>query len=101
MSGKSIQFDFRITKYTSDEELDKYAEILKEKGPEALRRALEKVDVGRISPVGRTGNQTAVARKRQDGSETVITVVTARTPCRLLSFTKAAGPRITPSDFCR
>ena len=79
VGGKTIQFDFRITRYTSDEELDKFAEILKEKGPEALRRALEKVDVGRINAVGRTGNQIAVARKRQDGSETVITMVTART----------------------
>ena len=79
VGGKSMQFDFRITKYTSDEELDQFAEILKEKGPEALRRALEKEDVGRINPAGRTGNQIAVARKRQDGSETVITIVTART----------------------
>jgi hypothetical protein len=79
VGGKSMQFDFRITRYTTDEELDKYAEILKEKGQEALRRALEKIDVGRLSPVGRTGNQIAVARKRQDGSETVITIVTART----------------------
>jgi hypothetical protein len=79
VGGKSIQFDFRISKYTSGEEVDRYAEILKEKGPDALRRALEKEDVGRINAVGRTGNQIAVARKRQEGSETVITMVTART----------------------
>jgi hypothetical protein len=79
VGGKSMQFDFRITRYTTDEEVNSFAEILKEKGPEALRRALEKVDVGRINAVGRTGNQIAVARKRQDGSETVITIVTART----------------------
>ena len=78
MGGKTIQFDFRITKYTSDEEVDKFAEILKEKGPDALRRALEKEDLGRLNPAGRTGNQIAVARKRQDGSDTVITIVTAR-----------------------
>jgi len=79
VGGKSIQFDFRISKYTTDEEVDKYAELLKEKGQDALRRALEKQDVGRINPAGRTGNQIAVARKRQEGSETVITMVTART----------------------
>jgi hypothetical protein len=78
VGGKSKQFDFRISKYTSDEELAKYAEILKEQSPEALRRALEKVDIGRINPVGSVGNQIAVARKRQDGSDTVITIVTAR-----------------------
>ena len=79
VGGKTMQFDFRITKYTSDEELNNFAEILKEKGQDALRRALEKQDVGRINPVGRTGNQIAVARKRQEGSETVLTMVTART----------------------
>jgi hypothetical protein len=78
VGGKSKQFDFRISKYTTDEELDKYAETLKEQGPDALRRALEKVDIGRINPVGSVGNQIAVARKRQDGSDTVITIVTAR-----------------------
>ena len=78
VGGKTIQFDFRVTKYNSDEEVNNFAEILKEKGPDALRRALEKEDVGRINPVGGTGNQIAVARKRQEGSETVITMVTAR-----------------------
>ena len=78
VGGKSMQFDFRITKYTTDEEVNNYAEILKEKGQDALRRALEKQDVGRINPVGRTGNQIAVARKRQEGSDTVLTMVTAR-----------------------
>ena len=79
VGGKSIQFDFRISKYTTDEEVNKLAELLKEKGQDALRRALEKEDVGRINATGRTGNQIAVARKRQEGSDTVITMVTART----------------------
>ena len=78
VGGKSMQFDFRITQYTSDDEVNNYAEILKEKGPDALRRVLEKQDVGRINPTGRTGNQIAVARRRQEGSDTVITMVTAR-----------------------
>jgi len=76
--GKSIHFDFRINKYASDEEVDKLAELLKEKGPDALRRALEKENVGRINPVGSVGNQIAVARKRKVGADTVITIVTAR-----------------------
>jgi hypothetical protein len=78
VGGKTIQFDFRITRYTTPDEVDKYAELLKEKGQDALRRALEKLDVGRINATGRTGNQIAVARKRQEGSNTVITMVTAR-----------------------
>jgi hypothetical protein len=78
VGGKSIGFDFRINRYATDEEVDKLAELLKAKGPEDLRRALEKMDVGRISPTGSTGNQIALARKHEADSETVITVVTAR-----------------------
>jgi hypothetical protein len=76
--AKSIGFDFRVDRYTSDEEVDQLATLLKEKGPDALRRAMEKLDVGRINPTGSVGNTIAVARKRQAGSDTIITIVTAR-----------------------
>ena len=76
--GKSIPFDFRVTRYASDEEVEQLAHLLQDKGIDALRRALEKLDAGRISPVGSVGNQIAVARKRQDGPDTVITIITAR-----------------------
>jgi hypothetical protein len=78
VGGKSIQFDFRIGEYTTDEELNKFATLLKEKGPDALRSALEKENKGRLNPVGRIGNDIAVARKRQHGADTIITIVTAR-----------------------
>jgi len=77
--GKSIHFDFRITQYTTDEEVQKFAQLVKAGGTDALRRALEKEDKGRINAVGSTGNQIAVARKRQQGTDTIITIVTART----------------------
>jgi hypothetical protein len=79
VGGKAIGFDFRISRYTSDEDVQKFADLLKEKGQDALRQALEKEEVGRISPVGSTGNSIAVARKRQVGVTTIITIVTART----------------------
>jgi hypothetical protein len=79
VGGRSIQFDFRVTQYTTDEELQNFAQLVKEKGTDALRRALEKKDKGRINVVGSTGNQIAAARKRQEGSDTIITIVTART----------------------
>ena len=78
IGGRSISFDFRITRYASDQEVENLAALLKEKGIDALRRALEKLDVGRINPVGSVGNQIAVARKRQVGANTLITIVTAR-----------------------
>jgi hypothetical protein len=65
--GRSVSFDFRITSYTTDQEVQNFAQLVKEKGPNALRSALEKEDKGRINLVGTTGNQIAVARKRQQG----------------------------------
>lgn len=79
VGGKTMHFDFRITKYTTDDELQSFAQLLKEQGSDALRRALEKEDKGRVNAVGSTGNQIAVARKRQQGADTVIAIVTART----------------------
>jgi hypothetical protein len=78
VGGKTISFDFRITQYTTDEELQNFAQLVKDKGPDALRRTLEKEDKGRINAVGSTGNQIAVARRRQQGSDTIVTIVTAR-----------------------
>jgi hypothetical protein len=79
VGGKTIGFTVRVNRYATDEEVDQLATLLKEKGPDALRGAMEKLDVGRINPTGSVGNAIAVARKRQAGSDTIITVVTART----------------------
>jgi hypothetical protein len=76
--GKTMLFDFRITQYTTDDEVQNFAQLVKDKGTNALRLALEKEDKGRINAVGSTGNQIAVARKRQEGADTIITIVTAR-----------------------
>jgi hypothetical protein len=76
--GRSVSFDFRITSYTTDQEVQNFAQLGKEKGQNALRSALDKEDKGRINLVGTTGNQIAVARKRQQGEKTIITIVTAR-----------------------
>jgi hypothetical protein len=78
VGGRSMSFDFRVTKWTTDEEVKEYMELLKESGQDALRRKLEKEDRGQLSPVGRVGNTIAAARKRQVGAETIITIVTAR-----------------------
>jgi len=78
MGGRTMNFDFQIDRYTTDEEVQSLADLLKEKGIDALRSALEKEDRGRIRPDVSVGNQIAVARKRKVGSNTVITVVTAR-----------------------
>jgi hypothetical protein len=79
VGGKTLQFDFRITQFTTDAEVQQFAQLVKEKGTDALRRALEREDKGRFNIVGSTGTPIAVARKRQQGPNTIITIVTART----------------------
>ncbi len=76
--GSSMPIDIRINRYTTDEEMKKFREILVEGGPERLRRAMEKEDVGQVSPVGRVGTPLAVARKFVNGKKTTIRVATAR-----------------------
>lgn len=78
LGGRTIMFDFRVNRYTTDEEVEKLAQLLKEKGQDALRRELEKLDVGRINAVGSTGTIIAVARKFKDGNKTIIRIFTAR-----------------------
>jgi hypothetical protein len=76
--GASRSIDIWINKYNTDEDIKGYATLLVEGGPDKLRRALEKEDVGQIAPVGRTGIALAVARKFVNGNKTIIRVVTAR-----------------------
>lgn len=78
VGGKTISFDFRVSQYTTDEDVQKFAQLVKEQGTDALRKVLEKEDKGRINAVGSTGNQIAIARKRQQGSDTLVTIITAR-----------------------
>jgi hypothetical protein len=76
--GRTASFDFRITRYTTDQEVEELANILKTQGQDGLRRAMEKLDVGRINLVGKTGTQISVARKRQTPDGTILTIVTPR-----------------------
>jgi hypothetical protein len=78
VGGKSIPFDIRVTQYTTDADVQKFATLVKDQGTDALRRALEKEDKGRVAVVGSTGNQIAIARKRMQGPDTIITIITAR-----------------------
>ena len=78
VGGRSIGLNIRITEYTSDEEVVRLATILKESGPEALRRELEKLDVGQISPTGRVGNTIAVARSHETENGRIVNIATAR-----------------------
>ena len=75
----TIDITMRINEFTTDQEVLELVEVLKEGGTDQLRRTLEKIQKGKISPRGRIGADVAVARVRKiDGGEHFI-VVTART----------------------
>jgi hypothetical protein len=76
--GNTVSIDIRISKYNTEEDIKKFAELLKEAGPDKLRGALEKEDIGQLSPTGRIGVSIALARKLVKGNKTIIRVLTAR-----------------------
>ena len=76
--GTTVPIDVRINRYNTEADIQKLADQLKEFGTDALRRTLEKEDVGQLSGTGRVGVPIAIARKLTDGKKTIIRVVTAR-----------------------
>jgi hypothetical protein len=78
VGGATVSIDIRIDKYNTDEDIKKYAALLVESGTDRLRKELEKVDIGQLSPVGRLGVPIAIARKLAAGKKTIIRIVTAR-----------------------
>ena len=74
----TIDLTIRINDFTTVQEVQELVEILKEGGTPELRRTLEKIQKGKITPRGRIGADVAVARVRKiDGGEHFL-VVTAR-----------------------
>jgi hypothetical protein len=78
IGGQTLNLDIHIDKYTSDQEVQEYLVLLKESGQDELRKTLEKVSVGRIAPVGRTGTDLSIARVHQTEEGKVIRLVTPR-----------------------
>jgi hypothetical protein len=76
--GSSVSINVHVDRYNTDEEIKSYAELLMKSGPDGLRRALEKEDVGQYSPVGRVGTPLAIARRLAKGEKTVIRMLTIR-----------------------
>jgi hypothetical protein len=65
MAGKSFGLNLYITGWTTDQQVNDYIGVLKEKGPDGLVRAMEKTsDVGRLSPTGFVGSGFRFARYR-------------------------------------
>src|SRR5580698_1212226 len=77
-NGGSFSVDIRIDKYNTDEDIKRFADILRQGGQDRLRKVLEDEDAGQLSTAGGAGTSIAIARKIVDGKRTIIRVVTAR-----------------------
>jgi len=75
----TINITMRITEFTTDQEVLELIEVLREGGTYQLRRTLEKVQKGKITPRGRIGADVAVARVRKTEQGERFIIVTART----------------------
>ncbi len=75
----TIDITLRLNEFTTDQEVVKLIEILREGGTDELRRTLEKVDKGKVTPRGRIGADVAVARVRKTEKGERFIAVTART----------------------
>jgi hypothetical protein len=65
MAGKSFGVTIYITAWTTDQQVQDFISVLKEKGPDGLVKAMEKTnDVGRLAPVGFVGSGFRFARYR-------------------------------------
>jgi len=75
----TIDITLRIKQFTTDQEVLELIEVLREGGTDQLRRTMEKIQNGKVTPRGRIGADVAVARvhKTEEGERFI--VVTART----------------------
>ena len=75
----TIDITLRIKQFTTDQEVLDLIEVLREGGTDQLRRTMEKIQNGKVTPRGRIGADVAVARvhKTEEGERFI--VVTART----------------------
>ncbi len=94
--GKQVQFNFTITKWSTQDEIKQLGAILKDKGQDALLDELKKLDAGRIRTLSDTGSPIAIAEKWQDGDETVITLIAAR---QMSLFESKSRGRTTSTDY--
>jgi hypothetical protein len=79
-SGPSgtIPIKIYIKSYTSDEEVVQLATILKNEGSDALLKAINKQERGRLAPARKTGTDVGVVRMRKTEKGTTIRMLMER-----------------------
>ena len=75
----TINITLRIKEYSTTQEVIELMGILREGGTDQLRRTMEKIEKGNITPQGRIGAHVAAARFRKTEDGERIIAVTART----------------------
>src|SRR5271169_2068992 len=76
-TGGPFTVDIRINRYSTNEDIKKFSDILKEGGQDHLQKALEEENSGQLSTGGGAGTPIAIARKQVKDNQTFIRVVTA------------------------
>jgi hypothetical protein len=76
--ARTIPVKIYISSYTTNDEVAQLANILKTQGSDALLKAIDKMDRGKLAVVGKTGTNAGVVRSRQTDQGTVITLVMDR-----------------------
>ena len=76
--GSTAPVDIWIDKFNTTEEAQKLAALLAEKGPDALRIALEKLDAGRVTISNQGITPIAFARLLGNGKDRIIRLLIAR-----------------------
>jgi hypothetical protein len=77
-SGATTRLTITIQEFTSDEDVQKYAAILKEQGQAAFRAALEKVTAGWVAPTGQVREPVNIARSHNVEGGRIINIVKTR-----------------------
>jgi len=76
--ARTVPVKIYVSSYTTDEEVAQLANILKTQGSDALLKAINKMDRGKLAVVGKTGTNAGVVRSKATDKGTTITMVMDR-----------------------
>jgi hypothetical protein len=89
-AGATTRLTITIEEYTSDEDIMKYIDILKNEGQDGVRKVLEKVDKGWIAPRGGLRDSINLARSRPIEGGRLISILKTR-HLRFIEFARSTS----------
>ena len=96
-AGATTRLTITIEEYTSDEDIMKYIDILKNEGQDGVRKVLEKVEKGWIAPTGKVRDSINLARSRPIEGGRLISILKTR-HLRFIEFARST-PRSREYEF--